>query len=574
MNSTDIFHVPAPGGAAIGAITGLDSLSRAYARIPRREDEPFFQSVQRAFDLRCEVSDGDRARIPASGPVIVVANHPFGAAEGIVLASILGGIRSDVKVMANHLLGRIPEFHETLILVDPFNPGANASNIQGMRRALAHLHGGGMLIVFPAGAVSHWQPRHRGIADPPWSPAVARLARKTKASVLPVYFPGSNGPLFQLAGLVHPTLRTALLPKALLDRRHTTIEMRIGSAIPSVRLARFDSDEAMTAHLRRLTYVLAHRQAQTPRVDRTARQPIAPAIARETLAGEIASLPANAHLAANGDLEVFLATADQIPNVLLEIGRLREITFRGAGEGSGKARDLDSYDAFYRHLFVWNRATNELVGAYRLGLVDEIVERYGSAGLYTSTLFRYSSRFFEAVGRASVEMGRSFVRPEYQKSFSPLLLLWKGIGAFVSRNPKYCVLFGPASISNDFHPQSRGLLARYLMERTAAPEIAPFVTPRRRFRQRPDAMVDGEIAALEDLQEMIAGIEAGQRTVPVLLRQYLSLGGRVAALNVDPDFSEVLDALVLVDLRRTDEKTLGRYMGNAEMKAFRALHGR
>jgi putative hemolysin len=567
MNSTDIFHIPAPGGAAIGALTGLDALSRTYARLPREEGEPFFSTLLRGFDLRCDVSDEDRARVPATGPLIVVANHPFGAAEGIVLAGILGTIRSDVKVMANHLLGRIPELHESLILVDPFHPGASASNIHGMRRALGHLQSGGLLIVFPAGAVSHWQPG-LGVSDPPWSTAVARLARRTKATVLPVFFPGSNGPLFQLAGLVHPALRTALIPKALLDRRHTTMEMRIGSAIPAVRFGRFEGDEALTAHLRRLTYVLAHREARKPRVDRKPRLPIAPAIPAATLANEIASLSV---LASSGDLDVIIATRHEIPNTLLEIGRLREITFREVGEGSGRARDLDTYDAFYRHLFVWNRVTQELVGAYRLGLVDEIVERYGPSGLYTSTLFRYSARFFEAIGRASIEMGRSFVRPEYQKSYAPLLLLWKGIGAFVSRNPRYCVLFGPASISNDFHPQSRGLLARYLMGQTAAADVAPFVTPRRPFRARPSA--DGEVEALEDVQEMIALIEAGQRTVPVLLRQYLSLGGRVAALNVDPEFSEVLDALVLVDLRRTDGKTLARYMGAEEYRAFRGHHG-
>lgn len=565
MNAQELFRIPLPGSRALEAI---------HAGLPRGTGESVFSNIQRALDLRCDVTDEELAQVPRTGPLLIVANHPFGGAEGIVLARVIGSVRGDVKLLANHLLGSIPELRDSLVLVDPFHPGATGENVRGLRHAMRHLHEGGALIIFPSGTVSHWQPGRIGATDPRWSACVARLARKAHASVLPVFFPGANGPLFQLAGLLHPSLRTALLPQALLDRRHTTIEMRVGKAIAFNRLSKFASDDALTAHLRRRTYVLAHRNAGAPRRERDVRANIAPAIPPETLEREIAALPGDALLSSNGDLDVFIAKREQLPNVLLEIGRLRELTFRAAGEGSGKARDLDTYDVFYRHLFIWNRATREIAGAYRLGLVDEIVARYGPSGLYTSTLFRYSARFFEAFGRCSIEMGRSFVRAEYQKSYAPLLLLWKGISAFVARNPRYCVLFGPASISNDFHPQSRALIASYLMQQAPAREVVPHVAPRRPFRARLDAEVRGEIEALDDLQELIAGIERGQRAVPVLLRQYLNLGGRVAALNVDKDFADALDALVLVDLRQTDAKTLDRYMGTTEYRAFAAHHAK
>lgn len=595
MNAHDVFRIPVPGGAAIEAITRLRELETIHAGLPRGTGETYFSSLQRALDLRCEVSSEDLEQVPRKGALLAVANHPFGAAEGIVLARTLGAVRDDVKLLANHLLGRIPDLRDTLILVDPFHPGATGENIRGLREAMRHLQSGGALIVFPAGTVSHWQPGRRGATDPEWSACVARLAHRSRAAVLPVFFPGANGPLFQLAGLLHPSLRTALLPQALLDRRHTTIEMRIGKSVPFARLVKFESDEALTAHLRRRTYALAHRAGgerlaasgerealgssrfffRSPRA--ATRSPVhnlAPAIPAETLAREINALPHDALLASNGELDVFLADRERIPNVLLEIGRLREVTFRAVGEGSGQTRDLDTFDTYYRHLFIWNRTTCEIAGAYRLGLVDEIVQRHGPAGLYTSTLFRYSARFFEAFAGCSIEMGRSFVRAEYQKSYAPLLLLWKGIGAFVARHPRYCVLFGPASISNDFHPQSRALIASYLTRQAIAATAAPHVAARRPFRAQLHPEIAGEIEALDDLQEMIGDIERGRRTVPVLLRQYLNLGGRVAALNVDRDFCDALDALVLVDLRQTDPKTLSRYMGAEESRLFTTVHAK
>lgn len=578
---SEVFDL-APGASPLAAITagaaeritGLFALSELYRAMPRTANEPFFETIRRSLDLACEVSADDLAKIPTSGPVIVVANHPFGAAEGIVLARTLGVARPDVRVLANQLLGRIPELRDDLILVDPFHPEASPGNVRGIRHAVTHLLRGGMLATFPAGAVSHFQLDRLSIEDPEWNPHIARLIRRTKATVLPVYFPGANGPLFQLAGLVHPTLRTALLPHALLDRRHTKIAMRIGRPISFTRLAHIESDGQLIDHLRRRTYVLANRGSASPHPKtppRAARTVIAPPIPPATLAREIAALPPDSVLASNGELDVILAPASRIPRVLQEIGRLREITFRAVGEGSGKALDLDAHDAFYLHLFLWHREKRELAGAYRLGLVDEIVPRYGISGLYTSTLFRYSPAFFKQLGSHAVEMGRSWVRPEYQKSYAPLLLLWKGIAGFAAKDPKHCVLFGPASISNDYHPRSRAMLATYLMNGAAARELVPHVKSRTPFR--PTKQVDAP-DDFDEMQELLQEIEDGQRAVPVLIRQYLNVGGRVAALNVDREFANVLDALVVVDLRRTPEKTLARYMSAEGARAFFAFHAK
>lgn len=582
VTRSEVFDMSAAGSPLSGfaahaaeRLSGLHELSRIYSSLPRNEDESFFEIVRRELGLACDVTADDLARIPRTGPVVVVANHPFGAAEGIVLARVLGIVRPDVRLLANHLLGRIPELREELILVDPFHPGASSANVSGMRRAIAHVARGGMLATFPAGAVSHLQLDRMSVSDPEWSVSIARLVRRTRATVLPVFFPGANGPLFQLAGLLHPTMRTALLAHALLDRRHTRIEMRIGRPIAFPRLAPIERDEEMITHLRRRTYILANRTHSTatqklrPHV-RSA--PIAPACPTETLAREVSALPPESLLTASGELDAFIAEAREIPNVLREIGRLREITFRAVGEGSGNAADLDAFDAFYSHLFLWNREKRELAGAYRIGVVDPIVRRYGVSGLYTSTLFRYSPLFFKALGANAVELGRSWVRMEYQKSYAPLLLLWKGISTFVAKHPDACVLFGPASISNEYSSRSRALLARYLLGAAGARELMPHVTPRAPFRPRLDARNLEPASDVDELQELLREIEAGQRAIPVLLRQYLNLGGRVAALNVDKHFSDVLDALVIVDLRTTPEKTLARYMTAEGARGFLAHH--
>jgi putative hemolysin len=566
--------VNSPVTDVVERITGLNALSRIYDQLPRDDGEAsFFERAQRALGIACDVTAEELDRIPRSGPVVVVANHPFGAAEGIVLARILGAVRDDVRLLANHLVGRIPEMRESLILVDPFRPGPSSSNIGGLRRAVAHLAAGGMLATFPAGTVSHLQMDRMAVADPPWNPAIARMVRMAKATVLPVYFPGRNGFLFQLAGLLHPGLRTAMLPHALLERRHSTIDLRIGSPIPFSRLDRSADDERLIGTLRRRTYILAKRSTDDAPVERRewlAR--VAPPRPARTLAREVAALPKDSVLASNGELDVILASADRIPHVLHEIARLREVTFRQAGEGSGRHIDLDGYDAYYRHLFLWNREKSEVAGAYRLGTVGPILDEHGLSGLYTSTLFRYSPPFLDHLGPHAMEMGRSWIRSEYQKSYTPLLLLWKGIGAQVVRNPDSCILFGPASISNDYCAASRALMARYLMDHAAAHELVPHVAARTPFRLDRGMQRLERAASLDELGDLVQEIENGRRAVPVLVRQYLNIGGRVARLNVDPKFSSTLDALVVVDLRRTPEKTLARYMTPEGARAFLAYH--
>jgi putative hemolysin len=566
-------------------LMALPELGERYRDIRRTVDGANFAS--HALDrlgIPWRVSSEDLERIPATGPAIVVCNHPFGAAEGIVLAAVLGRRRGDLRILANHLLHRVPELRELILPVDVFGGAAAARmNAASYRQGRAWLAAGGMLALFPAGEVAHLMPERWLVTDPPWQKGVARLVRGSGAAVVPVYFPGANGRLFQGAGLIHPGLRTALLPRELLNKRGREIEMRVGTPVAAAALERLGSDERIVRSLRMRTYALADRArnagAASRRIARSRAKrlpPVAPAAPREVLAAEIAALPAGQLLVCSGEYEVWCAEAGQIPELVREIGRLREITFRQVGEGTGRMLDLDRFDARYRHLLLWDRAACAIAGAYRLGEVDRIVAASGRGGLYTSTLFAYNPAFFRQIG-PSLELGRSFVAADYQKSYGALLLLWRGIGRFIAANPHFRSLFGPVSISDSYQPISRELMVGFLRAAHHDPVLERLVRPRTPIAPEPRRHWDHDPASapcrdLGELGALVADLEPDGKGVPIMLRQYLKLDARVVSFNRDPRFSGVWDCLLVVDLRRAPDALLARYLGSDGLSAYRAHH--
>ncbi len=564
-------------------------LNRFYDDVSRLHDNrPFSDKVLEQLNVSYDVPEADLSRIMIpKGPVIVVANHPFGGIETVVLASILRSMRCDVKFMANYLLSAIPEIRELLIAVNPF-PGTTSvrENIRPIRESIQWVKDGGMLVVFPAGAVSHFDPQKGTITDPAWSPSIARIIRKTGAPVLPVFFQGTNSAAFHVAGMVHPLLRTAMLPKEFFNKDRKKIQVRVGDLLPFAKLQAFDRDDDMTAYLRLRTYILEYRgnKTEAPGIAafmRKARHEtygaIMPPQNPDVMADEIRRLPMSQTLVVNNEHAVIQATTDQIPHILLELGRLREITFRVVGEGTGKAVDIDRFDHSYTHLFIWNWEKKEIVGAYRLGRTDEIIRRMGVRGLYTSTLFNYKPGFFEQLGPA-LEMGRSFIRLEYQKSFTPLLLLWKGIGRFVVENPQYKTLFGPVSISDEYQALSRQFLVGYLKRTSYRSDMAGFVKPKKPLSAKTlkgwdiDAVVRLLKDDVENISELISCVESDRKGVPILLKQYLKLGGGIAGFNVDATFGNVIDGLIIVDLTKTETRMLHRYLGKDGARMFLAHH--
>lgn len=557
---------PAPVSAALQKLFEVEKLDAACHQFrTQAQGSCFAESAMRGMQAELEVSPEDLARIPRKGAVVAVANHPFGFIEGLAVFSLLQRVRPDIKLMANSILGAVPEMRDRLILVDPFGSSQEARrrNARGLREAMEWLGQGGVLIVFPAGEVSHLNFKRPGIQDPDWFPSAIRLARKTAAATLPLYFRGANSALFQIAGLVHPYLRTALLPHEFLNKRGTRIEVRIGHPISRTQLSAFTDEEA-TLSIRRRVYWLARRRKTAQRhLTPRPQQAVATAVPASWLATELQQLPLDRCLVENGVWQVWLCDQALTPMVIRETGRLREETFRAAGEGTGESLDLDRFDNFYRHLILWHREKQEIAGAYRL---CETTRAQGD--LYTQTLFQFQPEFFRRMGPA-IELGRSFVRTAYQRSFQALFLLWRGIGEFVARHPEHHTLFGPVSISNEFQSASRALIARALNQHHWHSELAPFVRPRKRYfgALRPGLP---RPTGMEELDDFVADLEPDGKGIPVLVRHYLRLGGRIAGFHVDRDFGSTLDGLVILDLHRSDPRLLEKYIGTSAFHRIRA----
>lgn len=550
------------------------------ARIQTTGRPDFFTCAMEQAGLASSWGDACMARVPRQGPLVVVANHPHGLADGVVAMDFLLRIRPDTLVVGNRWLGRIQGIRPWLVEVNPFAPGAaDHGNIAGTRRILAHLKAGGCILVFPAGEVSSFHLRHRQTRDALWSPQVVRLARRAGAAVLPLHLSGGNSRLFHAFGLLHGRLRTCMLLREYLALKGKVIHLRTAKAVLPAQLEDHPDDEEATSFLRLRCELLASREVRPKAqvVDRSASwAPLIPPVKPALLRAELESLPEADCLLTSGDFKVYRFLGSELPHALKEIGRLRELTFRSVSEGSGNACDLDPFDAWYDQLILWDDKAGQIVGGYRLGPTDRILPLKGKHGMYTASLFEFKGEFFRRLDPA-LEMGRSFIREEYQRRPTSLPLLWRGIGRYVARFPQYHLLFGPVSINPEYGQASKDLILSYLRHNRSADDLVPLV----RAKNPPRAMslrdADVEVLQrcafdLEHVSGLVSDLEPDAKSVPVLLKHYLKLNGRLIAFNVDESFGGCLDGLILVDLTKTDPKLLAAYMGEEGAKDFLAYH--
>ncbi|NOI68246.1 lysophospholipid acyltransferase family protein [Vibrio sp. 99-8-1] len=560
--------------------TGLSQLDKLYAQRPADCDtQQFLRFTLEVLGIDYQVMRGSLNNVPAEGATVIVANHPLGGVEGVILAEMLLTIRSDIQILANHYLKTLPELDELFIGVDVFEgAGAVRANMKALRTANKHLAQGGLLLMFPAGEVSQLVDSKQGrLEDKEWSRSVGSLIRKNRAVTVPMYINGQNSKRFYLAEKIHPLLRTLMLGRELLNKKDEAISIAIGDQIKFKEVNKLD-DKKLVNYLRLNTYLLngSAEQNTLSLNDDTYATPVAAAMPLDTILQEIDKLPETAQLLISGEFEVYCTESENIPSVMHEIGRLRELNFRQVGEGTGEALDVDEFDKSYLQLFVWDRKHQRMVGAYRLGLVDVVTKNQGIDGLYSTTLFHYDQRFIDKMncGKA-IEMGRSVIAEEYQRSMSALLLLWKGIASFVYRNPHYTHLFGPVSISNEYSHEARQLLAETMTLHHYDLDTANVVKASNPLEKKNTSWNTSLLTALGDLQllsRVIARVDSG-KGVPVLLRQYLGLNGKLVCFNVDPAFNDALDGLIVVNLKKVPQKTLGRYMGSEQAADYLQLHG-
>lgn len=545
---------------------GANKATKAYNNIMNQPDQSL-TTILREIKVGVDVDAKSIANIPAEGPAIIICNHPTGIVDGIVMLHAITQVRQDVKVLGNFLLNRVEPITPYLFPVNPFEEKQGGS-LAGLKLGLKHLSEGGCLLLCPAGEVSTW---HGGwgkkyVSDKQWHSSAIKLIRKSEATIVPAWIDARNSNLFHLLGKIHPRLRTAMLLREIFNKKGQTIPITIGSALPACRLKELTDFNAYRDYLRATVDYLRDcrerpvRSCEDIASDQSNMGDIIPAIDKQLLLAEVESLTQSGNkLFDHGDhYSVYLAATEQIPNMMQEIGRLREITFRSIGEGSMKPVDIDQYDAYYRQLFIWDHEAQALVGAYRMGFGGEIMPKYGLDGFYTHSLFRYNDELGDMLSGA-IELGRSFITPDYQRRPTSLLMLWRGIFHTLLSHENYRYLVGPVTISGEFQRSSKTIIMTHLSQHHFNHEVAAKVHPRTGAEGIDfpinAALIEG-VDNIGLIDKIVGDIEKDERTIPVLIKKYLQLGSRIVGYNVDHDFCNALDALMLLDLQNVPEQKL------------------
>jgi len=571
--ATKLNKIYMPGLASLlMEVMKINEVNKVFQKAEHLSGISFIDKILQVIGISVEFDEDELKNLPKKGAFIAIANHPYGGIEGLILLKIMFMQRPDSKLMANFLLKKIPNLTEHFIAVNPFETIEHSSSISGIKQTLELLRSGTPIGIFPAGEVSTFKTDTQQITDKIWHPVVGKLIAKANVPVVPVYFHGNNGLLFNLLSFIHPTLRTAKLPSELFNKRGQTIRLRIGKAILPSELSFHQNPAKLLDFMRSKTYALGaglenQRNLFNPRnIFKVKKRPeaIDPAIDNQLLEKEVESL-VEYKIWTEKNYEVYISPCSALLHIIQEIGRLREITFREVGEGTNKSTDLDEYDIYYNHLFIWDRESNMIVGAYRIGKGDEIFYSLGNRGFYLNELFKMREEFYPILPQ-SLELGRSWIRKEYQQKPLPLFLLWKGILKYLIDNPQYRYLIGPVSISNNFSRLSKSLIVDFINKNHFDHELAEYVKPRKKFKLNfskieKDLLLESH-ETLKNLDSLISEIESSQMKVPVLLRQYLALNAKLISFNIDPKFSNCLDGFLVVDLKKIPKEMLEKLSKN------------
>eukprot|EP01133_Synstelium_polycarpum_P003073 gene3073-3522_t len=565
--ATKIDKLGVPGLAALlMEVMKLNDINKVFSQNKHFSGLEFVDKILETIGVSIDFDEDDLKNIPKTGGFIAIANHPYGGVEGLALVKLLCTVRPEAKVMVNFILKKIPNLDEFFVAVNPFENVQHSSSISGLKATFDLLQSGTPIGIFPAGEVSTFSLDKQEITDRIWHPVVGKLIARAKVPVVPIYFHGNNGVLFNILSFIHPTLRTAKLPSEFLNKQGLKIKVRIGKPIQIEDISYRNNTNKLLDFLRARTYALGTGLEQERKLFNPINlfkikkkpEPVIEETPRELIVEEIEQLE-SFRVWAEKNYEVYITPTAIIPNILKEIGRLREITFREVGEGTNKKIDLDNYDIYYHHLFIWDKEQQNIVGAYRIGKGDEILNTMGRRGFYLSELFKIKEPFYPIL-RKGIELGRSWIRKEYQQKPLPLFLLWKGILKYLLDNPQYRYMFGPVSISNNFSKFSKSLIVDYITKNHFDYELAHYVKPKNKFKADltpidKDLLIESS-ESLKDLDSLISDIENTHIKIPVLLRQYMNLNAKIICFNIDPKFSDCLDGFLLVDTQNIPPEML------------------
>lgn len=512
------------------------------------------EQVLEHLQIQCDIPARDLEQIPGHGPLVVVANHPTGTADGLLLLYAISRVRRDIKVVANRILSQLEPLSSLFIAVDNMNNQVRKSAVTEMDN---HLAAGGVLIFFPAGEVARWRPE--GISDRPWSAGFIKLARRYQAPILPVRIQARNSALFYLTSLISPGLSLLLLIREMFRLRGSRLPVRVGERIPWDGWQATQPARELAARFREHVHELGKRGTGYFRTEKG----IAPAEDRQTLRQALSQAECLGNAPDGKRIYLWRRNGAEETPILRELGRLREIAFRAVGEGTGKRRDVDAWDDDYWHLVLWDDDALEIVGAYRFMPGKDALKQRGYTGLYSHSLFDYQQEM-EPILAQGIELGRSFIQPRYWGRRG-LDYLWYGIGAWLARNPDYRYLFGPVSISGGMPLAARHLLVAFY--RLWFAPVCPLGVSRRPWPSSlPEVL--GEFTGtdyqqdLAHLKQRLNNLGCG---IPPLYKQYSELcepgGVQFIDFGSDPDFNDCIDGLVLVDLTYLKSSKYQRYIG-------------
>lgn len=563
-------------------LTKISKINTFYDSVAHLSPLDFVNATLEHYQIDFEISDEDLKRLPATGAFVTISNHPLGAIDGVLLIKLMLEHRPDFKIMANFLLQRMAPIEPHILPVNPFENHKEAkSSIAGFKNTLKHLSEGYPLSVFPAGEVSTSK-EGKLIVDKPWEEAALKLIRKAEVPVVPIYFHAKNSRFFYRLSKLNDVFRTAKLPSEVATQKRRPIKIRIGKPISVKAQKEEETLSGFTELLRKKTYLLANVFEKERLIDKVpttlkiTKQPkkIASAIRTEVVEGEIEKLrEKDCRLLQSKNYEVFLAAAADMPFILKEIGRQREVTFRAIGEGTNKAVDLDKFDSHYYHLFLWDDQEKIIVGAYRMGLGAQIFKAHGINGFYLQDLFRFEPELYSMMSK-SIEMGRAYIIKEYQQKPMPLFLLWKGIVHTTLRFPEHKYLIGGVSISNQFSNFSKSLMIEFMKSNYWDPYVAQYVHPKKEFKVKlkdadKEFVFDEAKADLNKFDRLIDEVEPGSLRLPVLIKKYIKQNAKMVAFNVDPLFNNAVDGLMYIKIADLPESTVKPVMEEFQAKLER-----
>lgn len=516
-----------------------------------------FEAIDSLFDdlnFSYQISSEDKAKIPSEGRLVIIANHPLGGLDGLALIRAVSEVRKDVKIVVNDILTKLEQLKELFLAYDVYSLGTQKSNIAKIEEALLAEE---VIIFFPAAKVSRLS--IKGVKDQTWNKGAVRFATKFDAPVLPVFIEAKNSAMFYILSLIHDRIGMFLLPREMFKQRNKTIKFKVGNIIPNSSIAKFSQNpKVQTNLLYEHLYNIGNNETGVFETFET----IIPHIDKDLVREELNN--SNLLGLTNDNKKIYLVDYSNSKNLLLEIARLREITFRKVGEGTGRTHDIDDWDSYYKHIVLYDDQLSEVIGSYRLGITKEIVAKHGKEALYNSSQFDISDEFVCKMG-AGIELGRSFIQQNYWKS-NALDYMWQGIGAFLVENPHIQYLWGGVSISNSYSEIARSLIVSYYEKwyqgdkRLAEAKIKYKV--QKKFKEEIEDILNAD-NQIKDFRNLKMALKNLGYSVPVLYRRYTELcefgGVKFISFCVHPNFMNAVDGLLYVDLSMLKEEFKKRY---------------